>query len=623
MDRMTPIDIDQVSVGGELGRRIYLTAQKNFLALDVDNDFLRLFRQRLPRSQIQQWERYTGLGHLIDAGVLLGHYSGDREVVDRKEYLVEEIIKTQTPGGYIGVFEEESDAGQLWTEYCVHDAAHLVLGLVHDFQHFANQAALKAARKLADYLVDNWPNRPRGASFTTEGSAEALIDLYHSTGERRYLRFAADEKMGRPGRIIPNVLREWEQPLYSERPMEPERYGLEPSPIPEPTQDRSDIRLEFSSNDICHMYRLFARSMMQLRLHRIEPDPKLLTMARRILAAMTRRHRAGMLVTGATSYREGWHEDQAGDGPAIETCATVYQLRFLDELMRIDGDLRHGDIMERAIFNSLLAAQDPEGRQVRYYTPFTGPREYFHADTYCCPNNFRRGVGALPGFIYYRWNGGVAINLYTTSTAEIKLSSGVLLRLDQETDYPTTGLVTLTLRPAEAAEFALRLRVPRWCGDATASVNSAEAQRAVGGRPLEIRRRWVPGDTVTLDMPMSWRWVRGGETQAGRAALLRGPVVYCLSRDSNELPPGMELRDITVGPTSVTDPAPDERWRPDGLQCRVDGWSSGRGLDDPADLHLALSEFPDPTGEEVFFRLRADAAVDDELIVDEEKPEKH
>ena len=613
---MVPAEGDQVTVGGEIGRRIDLTVRDNFLALDVDNDFLRLFRHRRPRSKVLQWERYVGLGQLIDAGVLFAEYTADPEVVGRKEYLVHESIKTQSAAGYIGVFEEEPDGSQLWYEYCFHDAVHIMLGLVHDFQRLGKQDSLVAARTLADYLIGNWPNRPPGTVFSTEGSAEAMIALYHATGERRYLRFAADEKMGRPGRIIPNVLRDWEQDLYVERPLDPVSYGLEPSAFSTPAQDRSDIRLEWSSNDICHMYRLLARSMMQLRLHRIEPDTRLLTMARRILAAMTRRHRAGMLVTGATSYREGWHEDQAGDGPTVETCATVYQLKFLDELMRIDGDLSYGDIMERAIFNSLSAAQDPEGRRVRYYSPFSGPREYFHADTYCCPNSFRRGIGALPALIYYRSDGGMAVNLYTASTAELELSNGVSLRLKQETDYPTSGRVTIALYPSEPARFPLQLRVPRWCETATVTVNGDGPRPAVPGRPYVVERQWRPGDTVTLDMPLRWRWVRGRELQAGRVALMRGPVVYCLSRESNELPSDMELRDVTVDPTSPGHPLPDRRWRPNGLQCPVNAWSPGRSLSDSPNLRVALTEFPDPTGEEVFFLLTDPAAVDDELIVD-------
>ena len=77
--------------------------------------------------------------------------------------------------------------------------------------------------------------------------------------------------------------------------------------------------------------------------------------------------------------------------------------------------------MERTIYNGLFAAQSPDGRQIRYYSPFDGPRAYFDKDTYCCPNNYRRIVAELPAMVFYRAHGGVAVNLYESATATIGL----------------------------------------------------------------------------------------------------------------------------------------------------------------------------------------------------------
>ena len=265
MDRMHAVDIGQVKVGGEIGRRIGLTLRENLLALDVDNDFLRPFRHRRTRAEIDAWDRYTGLGLLLDAAVLLAGHTGDSEDRRRKDYLVQETLKTQSPSGYVGAFEEEPDGTQLWAEYCFHDAAHLVIGLVHDFQRYGERSSLDGARALADYLVGHWPRHPTQAVFTTEGVEEAMIDLYSVTGHRRYLQFAAEEKTGRPGRIFVDSLNRWEQPLYTIRPLDPSRYGLTEAAL-EPLRTASkDARLEGPLRDICHMYRLTARSMMQLR----------------------------------------------------------------------------------------------------------------------------------------------------------------------------------------------------------------------------------------------------------------------------------------------------------------------------------------------------------------------
>jgi len=96
-----------------------------------------------------------------------------------------------------------------------------------------------------------------------------------------------------------------------------------------------------------------------------------------------------------------WDEEQEGRGQVAETCATVYGAWFFDEVMRLTGDLRYGDLIERATYNALFGAQEPTGRRICYFEPFSAKREHFERDSYCCPNNFRRGIAALPGLVYY------------------------------------------------------------------------------------------------------------------------------------------------------------------------------------------------------------------------------
>ena len=119
--------------------------------------------------------------------------------------------------------------------------------------------------------------------------------------------------------------------------------------------------------------------------------------------------------------------------------------------------------MERSIFNALFAAQSPDGRRIRYYTPFECSRAYFPGDTYCCPNNYRRIISELPTMIYYRAPHELTVNLYTASTAKVDLGGGLSVTVQQETDYPSSGRVLLKVDPSQPAEFSLRLRIPRWC----------------------------------------------------------------------------------------------------------------------------------------------------------------
>lgn len=593
---------DKVAVGGEIGRCIDLALHGNIMALDVDRDFLDPFRKRRPAAEMKAGERFTGLGLLIDAAVAFSRHSGGSAVISLKEHLVDETIKTQSGDGYIGAFVEEPDGGQLWQDWCWHDAAYVALGLSEDFLWFDTKPALAAARKLVDFLIARWRERPDDVYFTTVGTVEACFSLFRATGEEKYLQFAADEPLGKRYEIVPAPLWTWTQSLHPPRTLCDEELAAEPHVLP-------------GTADSCHMYRVFERCTMQLRLHSHAPRKGLPEMSARLLDAMTRPRAAGMLVTGATGLDGRWHENQDGTGPVAENCATVYELWFLAETILCGGNLEAGDIMERVIFNTLLASQDAAGRQIRHFTPFSGPREFFAEDACCCPGNFRRGMGHLPSLIYLALDTSVAVNLYTCSEAEFELPSGVAVRVEQDTDYPNSGQVELVVDPSEPSVFAVQLRVPRWSSGIRVAVNGQvvdDPAEVPGG--IEIEREWQPGDGITLVMPMLWRWVAGRDTQKGRAALSRGPMIYCLSPSRNGLAADTPLRDITLDVESLCEPEQDEAFRPDGTCVKIKGWSPGHDTTAETDLSLVLTEFADPGGEEAYFRLSdGSVAEEDEL----------
>jgi hypothetical protein len=281
-------------------------------------------------------------------------------------------------------------------------------------------------------------------------------------------------------------------------------------------------------------------------------------------------------------------------------------------MLRLEDDLGYGDFMERALYNAFFASQHPDGRQMFYFTPFSGSRTPFVRDAFCCPNNFRRGMASLGGLIYYRTADRLAVNLYAPSRTVLSFGNGVHTIVSQKTNYPAAGSVELVLEPTEPLVFSLYLRIPRWCSQYAVTVNGARVNPKVRSGGIEVRRSWAEGDLVRLEMEMGWRWIKGYETQSGRAALLHGPVIYCLNPHRN---PGLEdvvLRDITLNPDSV-----------EALgngRCRVRGWRPKSSLNAPPDLDLVFSEFSDPGGEEIYFQLsEPNAAMDDELLIRKEE----
>ena len=235
--------------------------------------------------------------------------------------------------------------------------------------------------------------------------------------------------------------------------------------------------------------------------------------------------------------------------------------------------------------------------------------------------------------IYYRSaDSGVLINLFTASTAEVPLANDLSVRLQQETNYPNSGKVVIKVEPSRSAEFPVKLRIPRWCPSAAVSVNGQPVgSPAKPGDWYSIQRLWKAGDVVTLEMPMNTRLVRGRKLQAGKVAVMRGPLVFCFSpaRQAGRYPVyaghGANAAEVqrtvaeAVGQTkfdltSLAAPVPDQTIRPDGLALEVRAWGPASDRNKPADLTLLLTEFIDPAGELTYFSAdNPKAGVEDEL----------
>ena len=150
-EQLTAVDPSRVRVGGEIGRRIDITIRKNLLSIDMEDDFLRPFREK------KRWPfSYVGLGKQIDALVRLAVHTNDKKVIELKNHVVSETIKTQLPDGYIGIF----GGGRLRVWWDVHEMSYVIFGLVRDYKHFGNRAALEAAKKTAELKDDS--GRPEG-----------------------------------------------------------------------------------------------------------------------------------------------------------------------------------------------------------------------------------------------------------------------------------------------------------------------------------------------------------------------------------------------------------------------------------------------------------------------------
>ena len=583
---LKPLALGRVKLGGELGRRIDVTIENNLLKLDVAQGFLAPFREKTQPDlsgredslgfYADAYRHYVGLGKLVDAAAKFAAYSDSKQILDFKDRLVRDTIDCQDAQGYIGFFTKTED--KMWRAWSGHEMSYIIQGLVSDWRLFDNPGALAAAERIAGYFMKRWSTMPPKFNVwmcgTWGGLDCALVDLFLATGKKMYSDFLA---VSMDVRTV-----DW--------PVEYPRFT--------------------------HLYASILHCISQCKLYEAAPAASLLKQSHRILRGLLEQD--GLAINGSSGQYESFQNAQDGCGCAFETCSTAYIIRLLHYLLQFEGKSLYGDMMERAIYNALFSAQSPDGRRIRYFSPLEGRRSYFGLDTYCCPNNFRRIISELPTMAYYRSDDGLTVNLYSESEVRLELPSGLSVLAEQHTDYPTSGQVVIELHPSAPAEFALRLRIPRWCTTSVrVAVNGREwDSEAVVGAFLTIRRRWQDGDSVEIDMPMAWRFIAGRRQQRPLGAVMRGPTVFCLNLDRNEDLKQMELlHRLRIDPGSISAPVRDNSVRPNGLACTVRALNpfieeSPRG---PTNTEIVLSEYPDPDCRATYFRL-----VDDKMLVDDE-----
>jgi DUF1680 family protein len=241
-----------------------------------------------------------------------------------------------------------------------------------------------------------------------------------------------------------------------------------------------------------------------------------------------------------------------------ESCAAIGNMMWNWRMLAASGEARFTDVIERALYNGINSGMSLDGTTYCYRNPLAfDPSNYDKArgeqirnpwyDTTCCPPNLERTFGSLPGYFYGTSKDGLYVHLYDNSSLDWHLENGLPIKVQQKTNYPWDGEVRLTLNPAQAADFIFYLRIPGWATGARVAVNGKAVEGARPGEYLPIQRNWKPGDTATLNLPMTTEIVASNprvSEDAGRVALRRGPIIFCMEQ-LDQLD-GVALSDISI-----------------------------------------------------------------------------
>lgn len=248
---------------------------------------------------------------------------------------------------------------------------------------------------------------------------------------------------------------------------------------------------------------------------------------------------------GSTHQGEafGADYDLPNDSAYCESCAGCGLSFWADRMNRMHHDGASVDVEERVLYNNILGAVELTGENFFYQNPLaSGGRRYPWHGCPCCVGNIPRALIAIKDLMY-RLDGSrdtLYVNHFVAGSGTIANVAGTSLRIEQETNYPWDGDVTLILTPDKPAQLTVKVRIPNRgesrlysptppSGEVNLQVNGRSQSATVTDGYVSLSRTWQAGDRIELRLPMPIQRIYADErvkSNRGRVALQRGPVVY-------------------------------------------------------------------------------------------------
>ncbi|HEY9009627.1 MAG TPA: beta-L-arabinofuranosidase domain-containing protein [Devosia sp.] len=480
----------------------------------------------------------SDLGKSIETIAYSLYRKPNPELEARADAIIDMYEKLQEPDGYLNSFFQRIKPEWKWTNlrdfhelYC---AGHMMEGAVAYYQATGKRKFLDVMSRMADYLVKRFgrgPGQVRGYCGHEEVEL-ALVRLSRATGKQSYMdlaKFFIDERGQKPNFFIEEAI------AHGRDPKGVQKNTLEYNQSHMPVREQTKV----VGHAVRAMYLYSGMADIATEYH----DDTLTRALETLWADLTQKQ---MYVTGGigpAAANEGFTDyyDLPNDTAYAETCASVGLVFWASRMLGRSPNRRYADIMEQALYNGAISGLSTDGKTFFYENPLESTGDH-HRWTWhpcpCCPPNIARLVASLGSYLYGVADDEIAVHLYARSQARIELANGAKFTLVQETDYPWSGDIKLRVDATAPARFAISLRIPAWARGARLAVNgeSIDLAAATTDGYARIEREWRPGDSIDLMLPLEPRVLRANPAvrqDAGRIAVMRGPLVYCMEGADN------------------------------------------------------------------------------------------
>lgn len=482
----------------------------------------------------------------IEGASYILHSEKNDQAVEIIENAIDLIIKNSDENGYFNshfLVAEKENRFRLRECHELYCAGHLIEAAVAYYELTGKDRFLNAVKKYADYIerafkIDNT------AAFITPGHPEielALVRLYKATGEKRYIELAKYFIDKRGNCDEPGIYTDWANEYYS--------------------QDEIPVRERKTAEGHCvrALYLMCAAADIAY----IYKDNDLKTACERFFDSIVNKR---MYITGGVGSSNMGESftidyDLPNRTAYAETCAAISLAMFAERMLKFGADSRYSDIIERTMYNGIMSGISLDGKSFFYENPLeidpdfnnintsTKVKERFPItqrvevfDCSCCPPNIMRFVASISGLIYGVDDNTVYINQYMNSEGDV---NGI--KISQKTDYPNNGKITVR---CNSNKKQIAFRIPCWCK----SFNINKKYSIKNGYAYVD---FDSEENIELELDMPVRIISANRrihSDAGRIAVMRGPVVYCAEGIDN----GADIKSIALPTESVFELAESE-----------------------------------------------------------------
>jgi Uncharacterized protein conserved in bacteria len=502
-------------------------------------------------SDVAKWLEAVGYS-------LMNH--PDPELERTADGVIDLIAMAQHENGYLNTYFTVKDPGKQWTNlYEAHElycAGHMMEAAVAYYEATGKRKLLDVMSKFADH-IDSVFGSEEGKLRGYDGHQEielALVKLYQATGEERYLKLAQffiDERGAAPNFLVEEGKQRDGYSLWAggKRPIptvEQLAYNQAHKPVRE-----QEVAIGHSVRAV-YMYTAMAD------LARLTGDKQLLEACERLWNNMTRKQ---MYITGgigSTHHGEAFSFDYdlPNDTVYAETCASIGLIFFAQRMLKLEAKSEYADVLERALYNNVVGSMSQDGKHYFYVNPLevwpkasehNPGRHHVKAERQkwfgcsCCPPNVARLLSSLNDYIYTvsAASNTIYTHLFIGSVGEFELAAGTVV-VKQQSQLPWKGHVRFEFAEVPDSAFTFALRIPSWCGGkAVLTINGNPAEYKVENGYALVNRNWQQGDMAEWEPAVEAQLTAAHpeiRANAGKVAIERGPLVYCLEETDNGSP---------------------------------------------------------------------------------------